>query len=103
MDWALVTRRSGVRFPRDGSDTGHGSVNEVRNPATVHCGRRVIGRVIKRLSSRATDDKDDRHRVSLSGLRLPRQTNHGSCKAVVRGSSPLAGSASSRAIPALSR
>jgi len=26
------------------------------------------GRVIKRLSSRATDDNDDSHKVSLSGL-----------------------------------
>jgi hypothetical protein len=45
-----------------------GPVYEASNPATVHCGRRVIGRVIKRRSSRATDDKDDSHKVSLSGL-----------------------------------
>jgi len=44
-------------------------VQEVSNPATVHCGRCVIGRVIKRLLSRATDDNDDSHKVSLSGLR----------------------------------
>ena len=73
-------------------DARDGLCQEVSNPATVHCGRRVIGRVIKRLSSMAADDKDDCHRVSLSGMRLPRQTKHGSCKAVVRGSSPLAGS-----------
>jgi len=63
---AMLPSRNAKIVP---SDPIRLTVHEVSNPATVHCRRRVIGRVIKHLPSRATDDSDDSHRVSLPGLR----------------------------------